>query len=386
MAETLEGYCARSGLDALLAQWHPERNGELTPAQLLSGSGRKVWWMCSAGHEWQASPHARTASGTGCPVCSGKTVLPGVNDLASQRPELAAQWHREKNGSLTPESVTLHSNRKAWWRCDRGHEWQTAIAARTDDASCPYCTNRKVLAGFNDLLSRYPLVAAQWHPEKNGSLTPDQVLAVSGRKFWWLGDCGHEWCTRVEVRTVRGSGCPVCSGLPVAQPPAEPKPKPRVSSRRPVTAQPGTTVAQAYPDLAAQWSSRNPVPAEAAPLASSRKYWWRCSRGHEWESLLRLRLDGSRCPYCSNQKLLPGFNDLATVAPHLVPQWNRERNGDVQPQAVLYSSQKRVWWRCPSGHEWRAMPYARTRRHTGCPYCTGNASMSRRAARMTEQR
>lgn len=65
----------------------------------------------------------RTVQKTGCPICAGKVVIPGENDLASQYPEVAQEWDTEKNGTLTPQQVTASSNRKAWWRCRLGHSY-----------------------------------------------------------------------------------------------------------------------------------------------------------------------------------------------------------------------------------------------------------------------
>ena len=96
-----------------------------------------MWWRCEKGHAWQAMPAARSA-GESCPVCAGKVVIPGENDLATLYPEIAAQWDGEKNGELTAEMVSPYSNRKAWWRCREGHSWQAAIAARTKrKTGCP---------------------------------------------------------------------------------------------------------------------------------------------------------------------------------------------------------------------------------------------------------
>ena len=62
----------------LLRQWHPLRNGDLSPRQVSPGSHRKVWWRCDRGHEWQAEVKSRALLGTGCPVCAGKAVLTGI--------------------------------------------------------------------------------------------------------------------------------------------------------------------------------------------------------------------------------------------------------------------------------------------------------------------
>lgn len=121
--------------------------------------------------------------GSGCPICSGKTAISGENDLLTLFPNLAAEWHAERN--VTPDHVTPYSNKKVWWRCVLGHEWQAVIAARVvENSGCPYCTGRRVLAGFNDLATLFPKIATQWDDTLNGSLTPDMVtpgsLSASG--------------------------------------------------------------------------------------------------------------------------------------------------------------------------------------------------------------
>lgn len=198
----------------LAAQWHPSQNGRRTPQDVVCGNHAKVWWQCDKGHEWQATILSRTSIGNGCPVCAGKVVIPGQNDLASANPTVAAQWHPTKNGTLTPEQVTPFSNRKAWWLCDKGHEYYTVIAHRVQNASnCPYCTGRKVQAGFNDLATMEPKIAEQWHPELNGDLTPKMVTVGSHKKVWWQCADGHIWKAVVYSRTgPKKCGCPVCSG------------------------------------------------------------------------------------------------------------------------------------------------------------------------------
>lgn len=90
------------------------------------------------------------------------------------------------------------------------------MAVRTSrNTGCPYCTNRKVLPGFNDLKTVEPLVAAQWHPTKNAPREPDQVLPGSNKKVWWRCTDGHEWKAVVYSRTgAKKCGCPVCAGRP----------------------------------------------------------------------------------------------------------------------------------------------------------------------------
>ena len=198
----------------LAKQWHPTKNGTLTPQDVTAGAHRKVWWMCEKGHEWQAAVFSRTANGAGCPVCAGKVIVPGENDLRTIYPSIAKEWHAAKNENLTPETVSPYSNRKVWWICERGHAYQAVVAARTMHGSgCPYCAGRKALQGFNDLATIDPKTAAQWHPTLNGSLTPEMVTAGSRKKVWWQCSEGHVWKAAVYSRTgSRKSGCSVCVG------------------------------------------------------------------------------------------------------------------------------------------------------------------------------
>jgi hypothetical protein len=114
--------------------------------------------------------------------------------LSLSRPEVAAQWHPTKNGGLTPEQVVSGSNKKVWWNCSEGsdHEWQTTIDARAlRGRGCPCCAGLKVSV-TKSFASLCPALVAQWHPTKNGSITPDQVIALSGKKYWWKCPNGED--------------------------------------------------------------------------------------------------------------------------------------------------------------------------------------------------
>ena len=136
----------------------------------------------------------------------------GVNDLQTKYPKLAAEWDYEKNGDLKPSEVTTGMFRKVWWIGSCGHNWEAAIAHRVRGCRCPYCAGAKVLAGFNDLKTRKPEIAAQWNTEKNEGLTPEQFTAYSGVVVWWKCDKGHEWKAPIETRST-GGGCPVCKTI-----------------------------------------------------------------------------------------------------------------------------------------------------------------------------
>lgn len=195
---------------AILAEeWNYEKNGSLNPELLSLGSGKKVWWKCKQGHEWEAQIASRNL-GRNCPYCSNQKVLAGYNDLASQKPELVKEWHPTKNGTLTPNSITVGTHKKVWWICAKGHEWQAAVYTRVKGSNCPHCSIRCGKGKKSYLSTENPTVAAEWHPTMNGDLTPSSITCGSHKKVWWRCSLGHEWEAVVKNRTIGGTGCPIC--------------------------------------------------------------------------------------------------------------------------------------------------------------------------------
>ena len=285
MRESLAAYCARLHRRDLLDQWDGSRNGTLTPDTVSYGSRQKLWWRCEQGHVWQAAVYTRAGGESGCPYCAGKRPWPGFNDLASQYPDLAAQWHPTKNGDLTPRDVVAGSRRKVWWQCPKGHEWQAIVTSRTNNgAGCPVCAGKTVAPGENDLATLRPDLARQWDQERNGTLTPDQVSPYSNRKVWWRCRLGHGWQTAVSARTW-GSDCPYCAGR---------------------KAFPGfNDLATKDPLVAAEWDPEfngNLTP-QMVTVGSHKKVWWRCAQGHVWKAVMYSRTGPKRCgcPVCAGK-------------------------------------------------------------------------------------
>lgn len=190
----------------LAKEWHPRKNANLSPAAVTWSCGKIVWWRCSRGHEWRASINHRSSSGTGCPYCAGKKVS-ADNSLAVVNPSLAAEWHPRKNRHLKPEDVVAGSQKKVWWRCARGHEWSAVIYSRQTGRKCPFCSGSALLPE-RSLAVLTPEVASQWHPNKNGKLTPHDVATQSNKRVWWLCHQGHEWQASVSHR-FRGKRLPL---------------------------------------------------------------------------------------------------------------------------------------------------------------------------------
>ena len=348
----------------LAAQWHPKKNGDLTPRDVSPGSVKRVWWLYSyddpeTGNHydfgWDATINDRVTKDSGCPYLAGKKVWPGFNDLATKRPDLAAQWNYTKNGSLTPENVTAGSQKKVWWLYpyddpETGKhfdfEWDATISERVaGDSSCPYLTGRRVWPGFNDLATKRPDLAVQWNYTKNGSLTPENVTAGSQKKVWWLypyddPETGKhfdfEWDAVISNRTGNDTGCPYLTGKKVW---------------------PGfNDLVTRRPDLAAQWNytKNGDLTPDNVVVGSGKKVWWLYPYDDpetgkhfdfEWEAIISNRMGNDQgCPYLVGKKVWPGFNDLATKRPDLAALWHPTKNGKLTPETVIYSSRKNVWW------------------------------------------
>jgi hypothetical protein len=327
----------------LAAQWHPMKNGDLTPEDVTPGSTKKVWWVCEKGHEWQALVYNRT-KGRGCPYCSGKRVNKD-NCLKTKNPLLSRQWHKVKNGDLTPEDVTPGSTKKVWWLCEKGHEWQAEVKNRNDGNGCPYCAGKRVNKD-NCLKTKNPSLATQWHPLKNEDLTPEDVTPASNKKVWWKCAKGHEWQAVVYDRT-RGGGCPYCSGKRVNK---------------------DNCLKTKNPLLARQWhnvKNGNLTPEDVTP-GSGKKVWWLCEKGHEWQAIIVWRTrDNTGCPFCAQKGV---EYELTLSNPELAKMWHPEKNGNLTPADVTANSVNTVWWLCKNGHEWQEKVYLQDRSQ-GCPFC-----------------
>ncbi len=149
-----------------------EANG-WNPRGICWSSGKKLSWKCSKfeNHIWDARIDSRTRNGSGCPFCGNKAVLKGFNDLATVKPEIAKEAY-----GWDPSEYLLNAAARKHWKCSLGHTWESTIDNRSK-SGCPYCANKKVWFGFNDLETLFPVIAKEafeWDPKT--------VTAGSNRK------------------------------------------------------------------------------------------------------------------------------------------------------------------------------------------------------------
>ena len=293
---TLEGFNSAECLDAgILHLWHPTKNGDPKPSQVSDRTAKRTWLQCpTCGYEWRESLRGTRKESRKCPSCHGGRghyLAKGSNDLGSKRPDVARQLDPELNGGLCAEGLHAHAGAMVWWRGPCGHVWRERVSMRSMrvDDSCPYCKNRKLLRGFNDLATAYPELVAEWDFERNGDLRPTDVIASSNKRVWWKCGEGHEWSGLVANRARRGKadpGCPYCSGRKVLA---------------------GfNDLAATHPGIAAMWHPRmNRRLKPAGVQAVSRKPAWRRGEcGHVYQMAVRdgVRAKPGCCPYCSGRK------------------------------------------------------------------------------------
>lgn len=326
-------------------------NGDLDFNTLTVGSRIKVYWKCilKKGHIWSASPNQRTSSGKlrGCPICAGKIVTDS-NSLAALNPEIAREWHSEKNTGLSPTELTTGSNRIVWWRCkdNFSHEWQASPKQRTKkNNSCPYCGSLSV---------KFPEIAKEWHPTKNGELSALDIAYSSHKQVWWKCKNGfdHVWQASPNLRTSMQTGCPICSGHKVVK---------------------SNSLAVVFPEVAAQWDydANNELTPDNIYCKSTRRVYWRCSQSadHVWTSPVKTRANGGGCPFCSGRKTTAS-NSLKAKFPEIAKLWHPTANTGITPLNVTPYSNRLVWWQCPTiiTHKWQAI-VANVVNGSSCPIC-----------------
>ncbi len=480
----------------LAKEWHPTKNGNITPQQVTNGSHKKTWWICKNGHEWESVIKNRS-KGIGCPVCSNKMVVVGKNDLATTHPWFAEMWHPTKNGELTPQMLTYGSGRKVWWICKNGHEFQRKIDAHFIAPNCPICSSRRrtsfpeqaiyyyiknefpdainrykgifdsksmeldiyipslnigiefdgklyhqteqtqirdakkynackqkgirliritdaiidksssicdhkinilntkaesldkaicdlfkifgktaspnikadrhqilsyLTATDSSLLEQYPEICAEWNYTKNGSLTPNMFHSGSNEKVWWI--C-HK-CGYEWLTAIcerTGHDHTNCPKCARVERGLQ-----RIASNLKTQG----SIAKTHPELLSEWDfENNTIDPNNLIAGSSYKAWWVCRKcNHRWKTAVSKRTkNNSGCPCCANRVIVAGKNDLATTHPHCIGEWDFEKNTDVTPQNVSHGSSKKVWWKCSKcGYEYIASISSRlSAQH--CPEC-----------------
>jgi hypothetical protein len=326
---------ARSFSKHPLSITHPELSKESygwDPGIWKLGT-EKVFWICKYGHKYEAQIVERKR-GKNCPVCSGRKLLVGENDLATTHPEIA----KEAFG-WDPRNYLSGSDVKLEWKCEKGHRYFAQVWSRSGRGTgCPYCSGRKVIKGENDLATTNPDIANEafeWDPSL--------ISAGSQKKVKWKCGLGHIFEAKIANRTIHKTRCSYCSNNQVLA---------------------GfNDLATTHPEVASQANGWDPTTVFAG---SGKILTWKCKFGHQWRNSPHQHLKSrTGCPICSNRRVLVGFNDLATTHSEIALQaygWD--------PREVTAGHDKKKTWKCEKNHFYESAPYQRTgKQKSGCPVC-----------------
>lgn len=234
----------------LSLEWNTNKN-KLEAKDIKSGSSARAYWNCiKCGYglngEWETTVVNRTLNKSGCPACGynwfdknyhktfGSAIITKSNGLLYNFPELENEYHKELNEVMI-EKLTIKTNRKIYWQCKKcgygkNGEWISRVSDRTSIKSgCPACgynvfdntihTNtllRVCITGVNDLKTKFPELAKEWHPTMN-SMKPSEIKYSHNKNVYWqCTKCGYgkngEWIATPARRSAKGyeTRCPKC--------------------------------------------------------------------------------------------------------------------------------------------------------------------------------
>ena len=402
------------------AEWHPKKN-KFSPKEVTSGSNKKVWWICSSGHEWKATIHSRSVKGYGCPYCSGHYAGYG-NTLSAKHPELVKEIDFMKS-KINPDEIHPGTELALWWKCERGHSWKTSVKHRTQEngTGCPFCTSQTSspeIRLFCELKSIFPDTknrekiqktevdvyipslkiaveydGAYYHKDKH---THDEqkikTLNKAGLKVFRLRE-KPLLINDDDVQVLPRNSAPkkseinellykVCTFNPEFKKVCEKYINQKGFSneneyRRILSYLPGPpkedSLLELFPEISSEWNfnKNSPLKPEMFHPHSGKKMWWVCSLGHEYQATIDKRTLYNRgCSYCSNKKVGYG-NSLHDKFPAIAAEWFQPGNGTLTPKDVTSGGGNYVWWECKNGHKFQSRVADRTSRNSGCLYCPG---------------
>ena len=202
MPKSLKDTLIQKNRKDLISEWSDKNTEPI--GEVKTWTKDKHIWICKNNHEYESIPSNRL-KGTGCPYCSGRKFASDISSVQARFPELTKYWSNQNQ--TAPDQAW--SKNKHYWNCTKypDHEW---YSKPSKTMSCPYCSGRKVLKGFNDFETLHPKFAQQWSP--NNKTKSDEYTSKSHFNAEWICSKGHKWNATIGSRVEYNYGCPYCAG------------------------------------------------------------------------------------------------------------------------------------------------------------------------------
>ena len=396
-----------------------QKNG-ISIRQIAPHSNIKRSWKCkTCGYIWLASPATRV-KGHGCPACSHLVATEKYN-LATEYPELAAQWHPTKNGAIKPENVLPYSCKKVWWQCKRGHEWLASPSNRVQGRNCKQCSYEMktsfpeqcivyylsdyfklesrikidnweadiLLADYNiaieyDGIAYHDRLKLQKREEEKNKVFASRNIdlirikesydrsEIDGNTIYFIVNHKYSNLQNALLNLLVLLEEKTTIAIPKENIDIE---RDRQSIyKKYISYEKKNSFAENYPELIRFWNNEKNGDMKPSMFSkmSNKHVWWKCPECQgEWPESIINMAKGNRCPYCSNHRTLAGFNDLQTRFPDIAEEWDYEENGELKPNMFTPGSNLSVSWKCKNGHKWKKSISYRTHFQKTCPECRG---------------
>ena len=336
--------------------------------------------------------------------------------IENNRIDILEEWNNEKN-ITSPKDVSLNSAKEVWWKCKEGHEWLQKLNHRFGHVNttghirgCPICSNKQVLAGYNDLATKYPKIAEDWNYEKNTPLLPTQVSPGSTKKVWWKCKKGHEYQATINSKTNGNYHCPKCSKISKTSFPELAilfylskyfkNTKHRYSIEgiecdiyiedlKIAIEYDGETWHNDFKDEQKFKNLSNIGiklinirEPKCLRISNNNAYYLKNLKYDELENAINYIFNFIDKNIKPNIDLINDRNDIYSFSlnfeeensleknyPELMKEWDYEKNKDLNPKYITNRSGLKVWWLCPQGHSYKAEIRSRTANNTKCPIC-----------------
>lgn len=332
-------------------------NNTIPIEELVKCDNRPTLWICENGHEQPKTCETIAYDGFLCRKCYEESIMENTQHLTDVYPQIRNIWDYDKN-EKTPDIIPLSSRDTFYFKCSLGHEYPNEIrAVLNNDCVCLVCTNKKVVAGYNDFKSRYPDLVENLSPELQK--VADRILGVENKYLDWICSvCGGEYSDAVGNMLNGINNCPYCANKKVLE---------------------GyNDLASIHPELMEKLTPQLRGVANKIICKDDKYLTWICPTCHgEYSDSIGNILNGiDNCPYCNNKKVLPGFNDLATRHPDLVDEayfvGNYIIGADLSKNKD--DSNKLAYWICQDCEHIYPMKIVdrvikQERGHNPCPRC-----------------